>query len=426
MSDGQGPTSERPPGWAAEQPPPYGGPSASPWTAPGGDSAPPSGGGQPPWGPPPPPPGQPPHGQPPHGPPPYGPSPYGHAPYGAPPALRPGIIPLRPLALGDIYDGTIKLIRSNPKAVLGLSAIAALLGAIPLAVAQGFLFGTLSPLMENPSAAGAENPADLYGSLAAQYSGAFASYAISFVAVTVLTGVLTRILGRAVFGGKITTQEAWQRTKGRLPALFGVVGLMALIMLAPVAVMVAVLVVAISADAAGSPAAAGGMILLFLLLLVLYIGYVLVFRTRFAFAPAAVVLEGRKPLDAMRRSWNLVTGDFWRVLGILFLTTLIVGLIASILQVPFTLIGTIIGTLSRGALGAIVLGSILVALGATIGAMITYPFEAGVAGLLYADRRMRAEAFDLVLQTAAIEQQRQGWVHGSADELWRPTDSTES
>src|SRR5690606_3211932 len=262
MSDGQGPTSERPPGWAAEQPPPYGGPSASPWTAPGGDSAPPSGGGQPPWGPPPPPPGQPPHGQPPHGPPPYGPSPYGHAPYGAPPALRPGIIPLRPLALGDIYDGTIKLIRSNPKAVLGLSAIAALLGAIPLAVAQGFLFGTLSPLMENPSAAGAENPADLYGSLAAQYSGAFASYAISFVAVTVLTGVLTRILGRAVFGGKITTQEAWQRTKGRLPALFGVVGLMALIMLAPVAVMVAVLVVAISADAAGSPAAAGGMILL--------------------------------------------------------------------------------------------------------------------------------------------------------------------
>src|SRR5690606_18770617 len=149
--------------------------------------------------------------------------------------------------------------------------------------------------------------ANPYGSLAAQYSGASASYAISFVAVTVLTGVLTRILGRAVFGGKITTQEAWQRTKGRLPALFGVVGLMALIMLAPVAVMVAVLVVAISADAAGSPAAAGGMILLFLLLLVLYIGYVLVFRTRFAFAPAAVVLEGRKPLDAMRRSWNLVT-----------------------------------------------------------------------------------------------------------------------
>ena len=55
--------------------------------------------------------------------------------------------------------------------------------------------------------------------------------------------------------------------------------------------------------------------------------------------------------------------------------------------------------------------------------MITYPFQAGVYGLLYADRRMRAEAFDLVLQTAAIEQQRQGWVHASADELWHPSNS---
>lgn len=52
--------------------------------------------------------------------------------------------------------------------------------------------------------------------------------------------------------------------------------------------------------------------------------------------------------------------------------------------------------------------------------MITYPFQAAVNGLLYADRRMRTEAFDLVLQTAAIEQRRQGWVHASADDLWDP------
>jgi hypothetical protein len=39
---------------------------------------------------------------------------------------------------------------------------------------------------------------------------------------------------------------------------------------------------------------------------------------------------------------------------------------------------------------------------------------------------MRAEAFDLVLQTAAIEQQRQGWVHSSADDLWHPSDTHRS
>src|SRR5688572_20406494 len=110
MSDGHGPTSETPSGWSAEQPPPYSAPPASPWTAPGS-------------------PQQGPHGQPyeppqeqqqPHGPGPqtgYAPQPqpgYGYMP--PPPALRPGIIPLRPLGLGDILDGTIKLIRSNPKA----------------------------------------------------------------------------------------------------------------------------------------------------------------------------------------------------------------------------------------------------------------------------------------------------------------------
>ena len=61
--------------------------------------------------------------------------------------MRPGIIPLRPLGLGDILDGAIKLIRFNPKAVLGLSAIAAVLGAIPVAIGQAIVLGSaFSPL----------------------------------------------------------------------------------------------------------------------------------------------------------------------------------------------------------------------------------------------------------------------------------------
>jgi hypothetical protein len=337
-----------------------------------------------------------------------------------PPALRPGIIPLRPLNLGDILDGTIKLVRSNPKAVLGLSAVAALLASVPIAVGNAYLFRTLpSPADETP---------DLTGSFLAQFGGPLVSLVVSFVVVTVLTGVLTRILGRAVFGGNITAAEAWRLTKGRMPALFGVVALMALVMLAPLVVVV-MLFWALAASGGldgGSPGEVGGLLVMFLLVMLLYIAYVLFFRTRFAFAAPAVVLEGRGPLDAMRRSWNLVTGDFWRVFGILLLTTLIVGFVGSILQVPFTIAGTVIGALSQGGVGAILVASILLAVGGTLGAMITYPFEAGVAGLLYADRRMRSEAFDLVLQTAAIEQQRQGWVHASADDLWHPANSARS
>ncbi|WP_250904744.1 glycerophosphoryl diester phosphodiesterase membrane domain-containing protein [Nonomuraea sp. NEAU-A123] len=340
-----------------------------------------------------------------------------------PPALRPGIIPLRPLGLGDILDGTIKLVRSNPKAVLGLSAVAALLGALPIAIGQVFAFDSMRDLLNDPAAAESADLTGMYGGFIAQYGGALVSIAVSFVVVTVLTGVLMRILGRAVFGGKISAGEAWQLTKGRVPALFGVVGLMAVIMLVPLAV-IALLIVAVIATGTGdgSPAAAGGVFVISMLLLLLYIGYVLYFRTRFALAAPAVVLEGKGPIQALRRSWNLVTGDFWRVLGILLLTSLLVGLVASILEIPFTIAGSLVGLLGQSP-GTAVLAAVLLAVGGTLGALITYPFEAGVAGLLYADRRMRSEAFDLALQTAAIEQQRQGWVHASADELWHPSNS---
>ncbi|MFI7441335.1 glycerophosphoryl diester phosphodiesterase membrane domain-containing protein [Nonomuraea indica] len=404
MSDGHGPTPETPPGWAVEQPPPYGAPQASPWTAPG----------------------SPPHTGPGHGP---GPVPapqgppqqwqqpgWGHLP---PPALRPGIIPLRPLGLGDILDGTIKLIRSNPKAVLGLSAVAALLAAVPVAIGNVFLLDATATAMADPTS----DPDDLPGGFLAQFGGPLVSLAVGFVVVTMLTGVLTRILGRAVFGGGMTAGEAWRLTRRRVPALFAVVGLQAAILLAPLLV-VGLLVWALVAS--GSSVSPGGAVAGFFLVMLLYVGYVLFFRTRFAFAAPAVVLEGRGPLAAMRRSWTLVSGGFWRVLGILLLTSLLVGLIASILQLPFTIVGTVLGMLGQGGVGTLVLAGVLTAVGGTLGAMITYPFEAGVAGLLYADRRMRSEAFDLVLQTAAIEQQRQGWVHSSADDLWHPSNSAGS
>ena len=41
----------------------------------------------------------------------------------APGAVKPGIIPLRPLTLSDIFNGAVGYIRANPKATLGLTAI---------------------------------------------------------------------------------------------------------------------------------------------------------------------------------------------------------------------------------------------------------------------------------------------------------------
>ncbi|MEV0581938.1 hypothetical protein [Nonomuraea sp. NPDC050310] len=334
------------------------------------------------------------------------------------PALRPGIIPLRPLTLGDVLDGSIKLIRSNPKAVLGLSAITALLVAIPVAVSQSLLLGDMGSLLTDPET----RPEDLESvnsGFLATYGGSLVSMLIGYIAVTLLTGVLTRILGRAVFGGKITAGEAWRLLKGRWPALFGVVLLMAGLVLAPLLLLVPIFVLLLSVSASGGAVFGVGV-----LVILAYVAYALFVMARFSFATPAAVLEGLGPIAAMRRSWRLVTGDFWRVLGILLVTALLAGFVSGIIAVPFTFIGSFVGMLGGGTVGSTVIAAVLIAVGTMVGGMISYPIQAGVAGLLYTDRRMRSEAFDLVLQTAAIEQQRQGWVHSSADELWHPSNAS--
>ena len=63
----------------------------------------------------------------------------------------------------------------------------------------------------------------------------------------------------------------------------------------------------------------------------------------------------------------------------------------------------------------LLVGTALSSIGGGISQIVTTPFVAGVVVLLYTDRRIRAEAFDLVLQTgaasgpAAVE---------STDNLW--------
>ena len=64
---------------------------------------------------------------------------------------------------------------------------------------------------------------------------------------------------------------------------------------------------------------------------------------------------------------------------------------------------------------------VLVGIGGAIGQIITAPFSAGVVVLLYTDRRIRAEAFDLVLQTGAVGPSDAP--ADSTDHLWLTTQS---
>ena len=132
---------------------------------------------------------------------------------------------------------------------------------------------------------------------------------------------------------------------------------------------------------------------------------------------SAVPAEEQDRLKALRRSWQLVRGSWWRVFGIRLLGYLIVSFVSGIIVVPFAIAAFASTGIFGGdtPTGTPVLFFVLLAIGSLVAQTITAPLLAGILVLLYVDRRMRAEALDVVLvatvtggapQAAASQQQR--------------------
>ncbi len=375
------------PGWSPENPPGYPTPAYPP----------------PGYVPPGPPPGYPPPGYPPPGYPPPGYQ-FGYPGYPLQPMpLQPGVIPLRPLTLGDIFNGAIRYIRANPKATLGLTTIVVVIAQmIALALRMGPLAATGN--LDALNVEEAQSTEALLLSSASELLGSLTE----ILAGIMLSGMLTVVVGRAVFGSAITIGEAWKRIRGRV---FPLIGLMLLEVFGAMVIIVAVVLVIVAMAESGSEfgAIAVGVPLglaASALLIWLY--------TMLSFAPVAIVLEQRPVFAAISRSFALVRNGFWRVLGIRVLAGVVAAAIAIAVSIPFAIVAVIAGAASSSTTGALVLATVAASIGAVIGQIITAPFSAGVDTLLYTDRRIRAEAFDLVLRTGAM-----GPVSGSAtDHLW--------
>ena len=321
----------------------------------------------------------------------------------APPAIKPGVIPLRPLSLTDILNGAFAYIRTNPKATLGLTTVVVVIAQIIGLILQ---IGPLAAMGELGVLRGEE--ASTAAALGSSASG-IASTVTTLLSSVLLSGMLTVIVGRAVFGAGITIGEAWQRVRWRLLPLIGYTLLWLLAIVVPV--FVVVLVVAVAASLSGPVAFVIAIPLgLGLIALLVYLWTVL------SFAPPLIVLERLGVFSAIKRSIALVKGDFWRVLGIRLLATIVAGVVSVAVGVPFSVTGEILLMTSESTTKTLI-ALVLVAIGGAIGQIITAPFTAGAVVLLYTDRRIRAEAFDLVLQTGAA-MAAPGAAPDSTDHLW--------
>lgn len=359
------------------------------------------------------------HGSPPPGPGPYGPhGPYGPAgPYGGPPpggvppygfgplAPQPGIIPLRPLVLPEIYAGVVNLLRANPQAVLAPAAIIAAITTFIAGVVQYALVrqvpGNLPTEVTDP-----ESLRTMLNWFSVVLLGQLLAAMVAFAGGTVYTGVLSPVLGRSVLGGRMSLGEAWRATGPRVAELLGLAVVELLLFVLPAGALLGATLLLGSSGLPSGQVAAGTLLLL--LLGLAYLAYVLFLVARLAVTAPALALEGLGVTGALRRSWRLVQGGSWRVLGIVVLTNLIAGLLGSVVLLLFRPFEAIEG-----------IGTAVSFVGAAVSTAITYALQAGVTGVLYTDRRMRAEGFDTALRTAAEQNERLGWVPATVDDLWR-------
>lgn len=307
-----------------------------------------------------------------------------------------GVVPLRPLALGELLDGSVTVVRRYPKPVLAASAAIAVVGAVLQLFVTLAIRGSLADASASASAGSSDAVAGLLGT-AAVATGL--NVLVDIATGAVLTGIVTAVVGRAVFGQSTSLREAWESLRPRLRpllivsfvvafasygAFFGALGVVAL--------------VAVSSGG-GAAVAVSAVLLVPLGAVVAVWLYV-----RWSLAPAAVVLEKQPVRAALRRSSALVARSFWRILGVLLLAALIAGFVGLVLQLPFQLFGFSalrgIGSgTTRLSTGRVIAGAVTSALVATVVA----PFAAGVRALLYVDRRMRAEGLDVTLNAAAAE-----------------------
>ncbi|PWW54195.1 hypothetical protein [Actinokineospora spheciospongiae] len=280
-------------------------------------------------------------------------------PHGEP--LRLGVVPLRPLALHDLVEGAYLAVRRNAGALLGFT-----LGVL---LAVELLHWLLSTLVLGSVPSASAVPTDGTASWE-QLRPLVIDYllylGLGSVFGLLITGVVTVVVTRAVFGHRTGLGPALAETGRALPRLLGVllveallIGLIAFANIALLAVLGPVAV----------------------LLMMITLPAVVYLAIAFTFAQSVAVVEEVSPVASLSRSRELVHAvGWWRVLGVTALVVLAGGLLAALAQALFAQISG----------GSTVADLLAVALVGTVQA----GFGGAVLCLLYVDHRARVEGID--------------------------------
>ena len=291
---------------------------------------------------------------------------------------------LRPLGFGEILDGAFTLYRRN----LGPFVVTSLVPTLAIVVAVLLLgVGTFGAIATGDPTAGI-----------AAFMGSFALFMFIVALATLVTwAALTREASQAYTGGEVSVGD------GMRAGFRAFLPLLAAGILAFIGIVIVVIGVAIAGGMLmGMAAAAGSVLLTVVATIVMFLlmmgAYLCCFALLFAVVPA-VVVEGKGPYEALERSVQLARGALPRIIGLMFVTLLIVYLpMIAVLIVTGSTAQFTSPTPVQPSLGALIAQQVL-----TWGvSVLTVPFMVAVVVLQYYDRRVRTEALDVQMAADAL------------------------
>jgi hypothetical protein len=312
-------------------------------------------------------------------------------------AAKPGVVPLRPLTLGEIYDGAFQAMRRNPAAMMGSAALVVTVAVLVSSVAQ-YLLGDSLAFFASMDPTYTPTNSELASGAGALGLFAFLALLLQLLGISLLTGILVTAVSQAVLGQRPTFGEVW---RAAVPRMLPLIGLSLIFLLGYLGLSVAVFLPGILLTVVSAPA---GVIVLILS----FFGWLAALAwlfVRLTLAAPALVLERIGVFASMRRGWTLTRDSYWRCLGILLLAGLIVGLANGALSIPGILASSIYGGANAddplAAAGFHPVQLVINGVTSVIASAIVYPFWAAVTALLYIDLRMRREGLDIELARAA-------------------------
>jgi hypothetical protein len=274
---------------------------------------------------------------------------------------------LRPLGFGEILDAAFTLYRRNFATLF----FTALIVTVPLTLLAG--------VVESAGLAAGSG-----GQIGASFAMMVPSLLLILLGTMILWAALTWQTASVYEGGKPSVREGYRHAARALLPIMGA-GLLAMGAIIPVSLLLAFVVgfASLAVDVEIAAAVLMGAMVLMMFVLMASLFAVL----------HAIILERRGPLAAIKRSWSLSKGARLRIVGIL-----LVSLVITLL--PVFGIGAVagLGTSMWDVAESMTLSPVQMffqQLISMLSSALTTPFMVACVTVLYFDRRVRTEAYDL-------------------------------